>query len=173
MTATTVDTAPERPGLARPEISADEGRLIDPRGQRFGAALSVALLGLAFVAGLPVVVTLLAVALGVSALFGTRYSVLGRPWPYVRRALRIAPPRELEHEFPPRFAQALGALGLSLATLLFLVGFGTAGWIVAAAVGGLQAVLAATGYCLGCRLYFLKWWVPAQFQKLARRTTIA
>jgi Domain of unknown function (DUF4395) len=173
MTATTVDTAPERPGIARPEASADEGRFIDPRGQRFGAAMSVALLGLAFVAGLPVVVTLLAVALGVSALFGTRYSVLGRPWPYVRRALRIAAPRELEHEFPPRFAQALGALGLSLATLLFLVGFGAAGWIVAAAVGGLQAVLAVTGYCLGCRLYFLKWWVPAQFQKLARRTTIS
>ena len=40
-------------------------------------------------------------------------------------------------------------------------------------VGALQAVLALTGYCLGCRLYFLKWWVPAQFQKLTRRTTLA
>jgi predicted phage tail protein len=91
----------------------------------------------------------------------------------VRRGLRLAPPRELEHEFPPRFAQALGAIGLTLSALLFVAGFATAGWVVAAAVGGLQAVLAATGYCLGCRLYFLKWWVPAQFQKLARRTTIA
>jgi hypothetical protein len=44
---------------------------------------------------------------------------------------------------------------------------------VAGAVAGLQTVLAVTGYCLGCRLYFLKWWVPAQFQKLARRTTLA
>jgi hypothetical protein len=173
MTASIADTVPDRPVLGHPEPTADEGRLIDPRGQRFGAALSVALLTIGFAAGLPIVVALLAVALGVSALFGTRYSVLGRPWPYVRRVLRIAPPRELEHEFPPRFAQALGALGLGVATLLFLVGLGTAGWVVAAAVGGLQAVLAATGYCLGCRLYFLKWWVPAQFQKLARRTTLA
>jgi hypothetical protein len=174
MTATTADTAPgQLPGLGGADASADEGRLIDPRGQRFGAALSVAFLAVAFAAGLPFVVALLALALGISALFGTRYSVLGRPWPYVRRFLRIAPPRELEHEFPPRFAQALGALGLGVATLLFLVGFGTAGWLVAAAVGGLQALLAATGYCLGCRLYFLKWWVPAQFQKLARRTTLA
>ena len=108
----------------------------------------------------------------ISALFGTRYSILGRPWPYVRRALRIAPPRELEHEYPPRFAQALGTIGLTLATLLFVLGFDTAGWVVAAAVAGLQTVLAVTGYCLGCRLYFLKWWVPAQFQKLARRTTV-
>jgi hypothetical protein len=166
------DTAPGRPGLVRQDTPADEGRLIDPRGQRFGAALSVAFLALGFAAGLPIVVALLALALGISALFGTRYSVLGRPWPYVRRLLRIAPPRELEHEFPPRFAQALGALGLGVATVLFLVGLATAGWVVAAAVGGLQAVLAATGYCLGCRLYFLKWWVPAQFQKLARLTTI-
>ena len=45
--------------------------------------------------------------------------------------------------------------------------------VVVYSVGALQAVLAVTGYCLGCRLYFLKWWVPAQFQKLARRTTLA
>lgn len=151
----------------------DDGRLIDPRGHRFGAALSVVILGAGFAAGLPVVVAFLTLALGVSALFGTRYSILGRPWQWVRRMLRVAAPRELEHEYPPRFAQALGALGFGVATLLFLVGLPVGGWVVAAAVGGLQTVLAATGYCLGCRLYFLKWWVPAQFQKLARRTTLA
>jgi hypothetical protein len=160
---------------ARPDAPPrpDEGRLIDPRGQRFGAGLSVLVLSLGFVASLPIVVGLLALALGVSAVFGTRYFVLGRPWPTVRRVLRLAPPRELEHEYPPRFAQTLGAIGLTLSALLFVVGFATLGWLVAAAVGTLQAVLALTGYCLGCRLYFLKWWVPAQFQKLARRTTIA
>jgi hypothetical protein len=121
----------------------------------------------------PVVVAFLAVALGVSAFFGTRYSILGRPWPIIRKLFRISPPSELEHELPPRFAQALGFIGFTVATALFLLGFVTAGWVVAAAVGALQAVLAATGYCLGCRLYFLKWWVPAQFQKLARRTTLA
>jgi hypothetical protein len=178
MTSTTADpnsdrTEPVGSGLTHPGVDPDQGRLIDPRGHRFGAALSVVILALAFAAGLPVVVALLAVALGVSAIFGTRYSILGRPWPTVRRNLRIAPPQELEHEFPPRFAQALGALGFGIATLLFVVGFPTAGWVVAAAVGALQAVLAATGYCLGCRLYFLKWWVPAQYQKLARRTTLA
>jgi hypothetical protein len=150
-----------------------DGRLIDPRGQRFGAGLSVVILAAGFLGGLPIVVPLVAIALGVSALFGTRYSVLGRPWPYVRRAFRIAPPKELEHEFPPRFAQALGTVGLSIASLLFVLGFAPAGWILAGAVAALQTVLAVTGYCLGCRLYFLKWWVPAQFQKLARRTTLA
>ena len=32
-------------------------------------------------------------------------------------------------------------------------------WVVAA-VAGLQTLLATTGYCVGCRLYFLRWWVP-------------
>ncbi len=86
-------------------------RLIDPRGQRFGAGLSVAILSAAFVLGVPWIAALIALALGISATFGTRYSALGRPWPYVRRLLTIGPPAELEHEFPPRFAQALGRAG--------------------------------------------------------------
>lgn len=165
MTATT--------GQPGPSSAAISSRMIDPRGHRFGAALSVVLLAIGFALGAPLVVGFLAIALGVSAFFGTRYSILGRPWPIVRRVFRIAAPRELEHELPPRFAQALGFIGFSLASALFLLGLPTAGWVVAAAVGALQAVLAASGYCLGCRLFFLKWWVPAQFQKLARRTTLA
>ena len=168
MTATTATT-----GTPAPKQSPQAARMIDPRGHRFGAALSVVILAAGFLLNAPIVVAFLAAALGISAIFGTRYSFLGRPWPIVRKVLRISPPAELEHELPPRFAQALGFIGFTVATALFLLGFATAGWVVAAAVGALQAVLAATGYCLGCRLYFLKWWVPAQFSKLARRTTLA
>lgn len=168
MTATTATT-----GQTITSPTPAEPRMIDPRGHRFGAALSVGILMAGFALDAPATVAMLSVAVGVSAIFGTRYSILGRPWPVVRRVLRISPPDELEHELPPRFAQALGFLGFSVATALFLLGLPTAGWVVAAAVGALQAVLAATGYCLGCRMYFLKWWVPAQFQKLTRRTTLA
>jgi hypothetical protein len=150
----------------------DEGRLIDPRGHRFGAGLSVVVLAAGFVLNLAIVLPFLAVALGASAIFGTRYSILGRPWAPIRSALRLSPPKELEHEYPPRFAQALGTIGFILATILFVVGFTQAAWVIAAAVGGLQLLLAATGYCLGCKLYFLKWYVPAQYQRLARRTTV-
>ena len=168
MTATTASS-----GQPDPSPASEDGRMIDPRGQRFGAAVSVAILVISFALDAPVLVTFLALALGISALFGTRYSVLGRPWSYIRRSLRIAAPAELEHEYPPRFAQALGAVGFAFATVLFALGLPVLGWVVAAAVGALQAVLAATGYCVGCRLYFLKWWVPARFQRLARRTTLA
>lgn len=168
MSATTATT-----GTRTPRQDPQAARMIDPRSHRFGAGLSVAILAVDLLLDTPMVVAFLAVALGLSAFLGTRFSILGRPWPIVRKALGISPPSELEHELPPRFAQALGFIGFSVAAGLFFFGFTTAGWVVAAAVGALQAILAATGYCLGCRLYFLKWWVPAQFQKLARRTTLA
>lgn len=143
-------------------------RRIDPRGHRFGGGLSAALLLIAVVANAPLVVVAIALALGVSAFFGTQYSALGRPWPLVRRALRLGPPAELEAEFPPRFAQALGTIGLTVGLALLAVGATIAGWVAVLAVAALQTVLAVTGYCLGCRLYFLRWFLPALFDRLVR-----
>ena len=79
-----------------------------------------------------------------------------------RRIVRIAKlgPVEPEHEYPPRFAQTLGSIVLIGSVLAFLLGAEPLGWILAFAVAGLQSLLALTGYCLGCRLYFLRWWVP-------------
>ena len=154
------------PSTPRPDAAGH--RYIDPRGHRFGAGISVVILGLAFFANVPILVALVGVALGVSALFGTQYSLLGKPWPTVRRVLRLGPPAELESEYPPRFAQALGTIGLGLATLAFVVGAPPLGWLVAGAVAALQLLLAATGYCLGCKLYFLRWYAPAVFERLAR-----
>ena len=153
------------PSLEAP-VRPAAGRQIDPRGHRFGAGLSAVILGLGFLAQVPLAVPAVGLALGVSALFGTRYAVLGRPWPAVRRALGLGPPAELESEFPPRFAQLLGTLGLGLASILFLIGAGF-GWLVTGAVAGLQVVLAVTGYCLGCRLYGLRWYAPRLFDRLA------
>jgi hypothetical protein len=154
-------------------MTAPSPRQIDPRGHRFGGGLSAAILVLAFVLGAPILVVAIAAALWVSAAFGTRYSILGRPWPSVRKALRIGPPAQLEGEFPPRFAQAFGAVVLTVALVLFAAGAGTAAWLLTGAVAALQTVLAVTGYCLGCRLYFLRWYGPALFDRLAAATARA
>jgi hypothetical protein len=147
-------------------------RLIDPRGHRFGGATSAVLLVIAVVAQLPVLVAAIAIALGVSAFFGTRYSVLGRPWPFVRRALRLGPPRELESEIPPRFAQVLGTFGLAAGLVLLVLGASLAGWLLVLGVAALQTVLAVTGYCLGCRLYALRWYAPALFDRIVTTPTL-
>ena len=144
-------------------------RHIGRRGQRLCAAVSALVLGLAFALGLPWLALLVGLNLAVSAAVGTRAFLPGRPWPLVRRALRLGP-TELEHEYPPRFAQAMGATFLGLAGLAFLAGLATVGWLLTGAVAALQVLLAATGICVGCRMYFLRWWVPAQFARAIRRT---
>jgi hypothetical protein len=135
---------------------------------RFGAGVSAILLGVAFVANIPWLAVLVGANLALSALRGTRLFLPGRAWPSVKRALRLGP-TELEHEYPPRFAQAMGGTFLLVAGLLFLVGLTSVAWLFVAAVAALQTLLATTGICVGCRLYFLRWFVPSLFAKLLRR----
>ena len=146
-------------------------RWIDPRGQRFGAAVSAVILVVALSLGAAWLVALVGVALGVSASFGTRFFVLGRPWPLVRSALRLGSPAEPEHEYPPRFAQALGATFLGIGVALLAAGLTPWAWLPVVGVIVLQALLAVTGYCLGCRLYFVRWYAPALFNRLIGRST--
>jgi hypothetical protein len=144
-------------------------RMLDPRGVRFGAGSSVVVLAIAFALNAPILVAAIWLGLGASALFGTQYWPLSRPWPYVRTVLRLGPPQEFEAEYPPRFAQALGATVLTPAIALFILGVAPLAWLLVGAVAALQALLAVTGYCLGCRLYFLRWWVPSLFDRITRR----
>jgi uncharacterized protein DUF4395 len=132
---------------------------IDPRGHRFGAGVSALLLIAGTASNAPWLVAVALLSIGVSAAFGLRYSIYGLIW---RRIVRIAKlgPVEPEHEYPPRFAQVLGSTALTLALFAFAAGLAPLGWLLALAVAGLQGLLAVTGYCLGCRLYFLRWWVP-------------
>jgi hypothetical protein len=140
-------------------------RMIDPRGHRFGAGLSAVLLVVSFVAGWVPGVALALASIGVSAAFGLRYSIYGAIWRRIVAAARLGR-TEPEHEYPPRFAQTLGSVVLAASLLAFLLGAPAAGWVLALAVAGLQGVLAATGYCLGCRLYGLRWYAPGLFDRL-------
>lgn len=134
-------------------------RMIDSRGHRFGAGVSAVLLVAAFVVNAPVLVAVALLSIGTSAAFGLRWSIYGAIWRRLVRALSLGPAVP-EHEYPPRFAQTLGSVALGLSIVAFGLGVAPLGWLFALAVAGLQGVLAVTGYCLGCRLYFLRWWVP-------------
>jgi hypothetical protein len=132
---------------------------IDPRGHRFGAGVSAVLLIVAAVTNMPWLVAVVLVSIGVSAAFGLRYSIYGVIWRRIVKLARLGP-TEPEHEYPPRFAQVLGSTALILSLVAFALNVPVVGWIFALAVATLQGLLAVTGYCLGCRLYFLRWWVP-------------
>jgi Domain of unknown function (DUF4395) len=144
-------------------------RLIDPRGHRFGAALSVVFLVVGFALDAPIVPALIALALGISATFGTKYSALGRPWPTIRRLLELGPPASPEPELGPRFAQGFGSVVLVAGIVLMAAGLPVLGWLLVGAVGALQTLLAVTGICVGCQLYGLHWWLPAMFDRFVLR----
>jgi hypothetical protein len=141
---------------------------IDPRGLRFGAGVSAIALVLGFLVDARWVVPVVLLSIGTSAAFGMRYSVYGAAWRRIVPILRLGR-AEPEHEYPPRFAQTLGSVALGLSLAAFLVGAPLLGWFFALAVAGLQGLLATTGYCLGCRLYFLRWWVPSAVTALWTR----
>jgi hypothetical protein len=145
-------------------------RTIDPRGQRLGAGLSAITLVAGILLDQPFVAAIVGIALAVSAALGTRWFLFGRAWPAVRRSLRLGPPRDPEPELGPRFAQALGATFVAIGLALFAIGVGVVSWLPIAAVAGLQAVLAASGYCLGCRLYGLHWFLPELFDRVVLRS---
>jgi len=143
-------------------------RTLDPRGQRFGAGVSVVILVVAFLTGWFWLASLVGLNLLVASAFGSRLFLPGRPWPIIRKTLKLGP-TEPEHEYPPRFAQALGGIFVALGGILYVVGLTAGGWLLVGAVAALQTLLAATGYCVGCKLYFLRWYVPAAFAKLFKR----
>ena len=144
-------------------------RAIDPRGQRLGAGLSAITLVVGIALDQPLVAAVVGVALAVSAAFGTQWFLFGRPWPTVRRLLRLGPPQDPEPELGPRFAQALGAIFVLLGFVLLTTGVKLLFWAPIAAVAGLQTLLAVSGYCLGCKLYGLHWFLPEVFDRVVLR----
>ena len=146
------------------------GRWIDPRAQRLGAALSGVTLVIAYLLGSWLLVAAVGVALAVSAFFGTRWFVFSRPWPLVRRWLDLGT-SELEHELPPRFAQAMGATFLAAGTILLALGVTPLGLAAGGGRGGAadaagrpaaSASAAGSSSCAGtCRTCSRGWWVEA------------
>jgi len=132
---------------------------IDPRGPRFGAAVTATLLAFTLLLGTGPAATALLTVVAVLFVLGVTRGVQGTLQGLAFRAWvrpRLAPPTELEDPRPPRFAQLVGLLVVGAGLLFAAVGF-PAGVPVAAAVALVAAFLnAAFGLCLGCELYLLQ-----------------
>jgi hypothetical protein len=142
---------------------------IDPRGARFGAAASTLVLALVLVTGSGWLLAAQTLVFAVGAALGLRYAPYGMIYRWLIRP-RLGPPRELEAEPPPRFAQGVGAAF----GVLGVIGYGTgvtALGITATAFALAAAFLnAAFGFCLGCEMYLMIQRIRAGGRQAVRRT---
>ena len=126
---------------------------LDPRGQRFAATLTSAVLIVVLATGWGWLALAQTVVFAITALDPRK-----GPYAYAYRALllpRLGPPAEREPAAPVRFAQTVGFTFLAVATVGYLTGL-TALGVVFTAFGLLAAFLnAAFGLCLGCEAYLL------------------
>jgi hypothetical protein len=135
---------------------------IDPRGPRFGAAITaMLLLGVVFLAltgGASVAALVLLAVLAALFAWGAFAGAGRHPYgllftKFVRP--RLAPPAELEDPAPPTFAQGVGLFVSLVGVVLGLVGL-PYGVAAAAAAAFIAAFLNAVfDYCLGCQIYLL------------------
>lgn len=128
---------------------------VDPRGLRFAAAITTAVLAVVLVTPSPVREVLLAAQAVIFAL-GAFVSLSASPYSWLFRTVvrpRIGAPAETEDARPPRFAQLVG-LTFAVVGLVALLAGATVAGLVAVGFAFAAALLnATTGFCLGCELY--------------------
>jgi Ca2+/Na+ antiporter len=131
---------------------------VDPRGQRFAAALTSAVLLVALVTVPSALATALLAAQAVFFLAGAALGPARTPYAALYRQVvlpRIGRPTELEPASPPRFAQGVGLVFALVALLGVAVGSSVVTLVATAMALGAAFLNAAFGFCLGCEMYLL------------------
>jgi uncharacterized protein DUF4395 len=125
--------------------------VIDARAPRFNQATIGVLSLVAIITGWWPILALLAAQLAIGLTIGRRYCVTCLVY------FEIIQPRfgegEIEDARPPRFANMVGFVVLSAASLAYLVGLPVVGAALALLVAALALLAATTGLCVGCEIY--------------------
>ncbi|MDX6245517.1 MAG: hypothetical protein QOE76_3240 [Frankiales bacterium] len=127
--------------------------LVDPRGQRFGAAITSVVLVVVLLtsAWWLLAAQALVFALGAIDLGRQPYGIVFRR--FVRP--RLAPPVELEAAAPPQFAQLVGLLFAVVGLVGYLGGVPVLGAVATGLALAAAALNAVFAFCLGCELHLL------------------
>ena len=134
---------------------------IDPRGPRFGAAITGILL-LATIAlnlsGAVLASTIVFAYIVAVFAWGAIAGIKRHPYGLLFSSLvrpRLTPPTELEDPAPPTFAQGVGLVITGVGLILSLLGVPLA-IVVAASAAFIAAFLNSVfAYCLGCQIYLI------------------
>ncbi|HLF26026.1 MAG TPA: DUF4395 domain-containing protein [Anaerolineae bacterium] len=129
-------------------------RKVDHSALRTNQAFIIGLLIVAFIANAWPLATFVAVVM----LIGTAWpdaALFKAVYRYVLKPLKVARPDvRVDNPEPHLFAQGLGGIVLTLATLAFSVNSAVVGWALAWVVVALAALNLFAGICVGCMLYY-------------------
>ena len=127
---------------------------IDPRGVRFTAAVTSAILALGLITGSWRVLAAQAVLFAACAFLGLKLN----PWGGIYRSTvqpRLGEPAERESPEPVRFAQGIGFACALAAAAGYAAGWTALGFVANAAALFAALLNALFGHCLGCRAHQL------------------
>ena len=128
--------------------------MIDPRGPRFAAALTTAVLAVVLLTGSAWLLAAQTAVFAIGAFAGLQRSPYGVLYRRLVRP-RLGPPSELESAAPPRFAQGVGfAFGI-VGTIALVLGASTGGLVAVGLALAAAFLNAAFGFCLGCEMYLI------------------
>ncbi len=142
--------------MSTPYRTADpylDTHVIDSRGPRTNQAIVGIGALVAFLLQQEWIILLLALQLIVGLTLGRRFCLPCRLWFDVLQP-RVGEGR-IEDARVPRFANIIGAIFLTAATVLLYAGFATAGWALSLIVAALALLAASTGVCVGCEMYMI------------------
>lgn len=125
---------------------------VDPRGPRFGAAVTTAVLALVLVTGSGWLLAAQALVFATGAFGGLRLAPYGLLFRVLVRP-HLGPPAQLEAEAPPRFAQGVGFAFATAGAIGYLTGVTALGVVAAAFALGAAFLNAAFDFCLGCEVH--------------------
>ena len=129
-------------------------RKVDHSALRANQAFIISLLLLAFVGDVRWLVTFVAAVMIVGTVFPSA-ALFKAVYLYVLKPLKIARPDvRLDNPEPHLFAQGVGGVVLTLATLAFAANGAVAGWILSWVVVALAALNLFAGICVGCMMYY-------------------
>ncbi|MBO0808367.1 MAG: DUF4395 domain-containing protein [Actinobacteria bacterium] len=129
---------------------------VDPRGQRFSAALTTIVLAVVLAIGNAGgwLLAAQAVVFAIGTVFGLQAAPYGLIYRWLVRP-RLGPPADMEDAAPPRFAQGVGLVVSLIGVIGYATGVTPLG-LAGAAVALVAAFLnAAFGLCLGCETYVI------------------
>lgn len=132
---------------------------VDPRGSRFGAAVTTVLLIAIIILGPRSLVAALLLAIQTVAFaIGTVLGPAVHPYGWLYRRLlrpRLGPPAELEDAAPPRFAQGVGLVFAVVGGLGAITGLAAVFYVALCFALAAAFLNAAFGVCLGCQVYLI------------------